>query len=86
MRQGCKKAYPEYRELLLGSLQISLQVDSMAFSILSTSEIVVDTLLECFRAVLLYGQEFAQLLVVVFEFVHVETQFTQILVFGDDVD
>jgi len=58
----------------------------MALSVFSTSEVVVNSLLQGFRTVLLSSQEFAQLLIVVFEFVHVETQFTQILVFGNDVD
>jgi hypothetical protein len=81
-----QEAYPEYGELLLSSLQVSLQVDSMGFGIFSTSEIVINSLLKGSRAVLLDSQEFAQLFIVVFEFVHVETQFTQILVFGNDVD
>ena len=83
---GVQEGYPEYGKLLLGSLQISLQVDSVGFGVFSASEVVVNSLLEGFRAVFLNGQEFAQFLIVVFEFVHVETQFTQILVFRDDVN
>jgi hypothetical protein len=81
-----QEAYPEYGEFLLGSLEISLQIDSMGFSIFGTSEIVINSLLKSFRTILLDSQEFAQLFIVVFEFVHVETQSTQILVFGNDVN